>query len=118
MTPNLSNFLTGIINHAERLAVGFAALALAASATAQTYTVTDLGTLGSNRLGSYSAAYCINSSGQVGGQSSSSSRGLTDPAFLYSKGGMNSIGSLGGEYGSARGINFSGQIAGYSTLRS
>jgi probable HAF family extracellular repeat protein len=101
------------------LAPGFAALILAAlPAEAQTYNITDLGTLGTNSRGSYSQALCINSSGQVGGQSSASSVSVTDPAFLYSGGVLTSLGSLGGEYGSAQGINTSGQIAGYSTLSS
>ena len=91
-------------------------ISVASSALTQTYTVTDLGTLGSNSRGSYSEAYCINASGQISGQSSSSSRRVTDPAFLYSDGVMTALGTLGGEYASAHGINTSGQIAGYSTL--
>ncbi len=101
------------------LALCFAALIWAASpAAAQTYTITDLGTLGTNSRGSYSQAFCINSSGQVAGQSSASSTSTTDPAFLYSNGQLTSLGTLGGEYGQARGINTSGQVAGYSTLAS
>ena len=59
---------------------------LATAAAAQTYTVTDLGTLGRNSLGSYSNGQCINASGQVAGESSASSTHTTDPAFLYSNG--------------------------------
>src|SRR5256885_16635080 len=92
-------------------------LVIASSAAAQTYTITDRGTLGTNHEGSSSEAYCINSSGQVGGQSTASLRSFADPAFLYSDGVLTSLGTLGGEYASARGINTSGQIAGYSTLR-
>jgi probable HAF family extracellular repeat protein len=104
-------------NYIRRIAPCFAALFLTAlPAGAQTYTVTDLGTLGRNSRGSYSQAFCINASGQVVGQSSASSPSMTDPAFLYSNGTLTSIGTLGGEYGQARGINTSGQIAGYSTL--
>jgi probable HAF family extracellular repeat protein len=95
----------------------FAAFAfLATIAAAQTYTITDLGTLGTNSLGTYSVGYCINASGQVGGSSSASSSRVSDPAFLYSNGQLINIGTLGGEYGQGRGINTAGEIAGYSTL--
>ena len=61
----------------------FAAFALlATTAAAQTYAVTDLGTLGTNSRGSYSNGQCINASGQVAGESSASSTHTTDPAFL------------------------------------
>src|SRR5690349_25155969 len=103
-------------NYLWQLAI-FAALALVATTSeAQTYTVTDLGTLGTNSRGSYSIGQCINASGQVAGQSSAASSQMTDPAFLYSNGQLINIGTLGGEYGSPRGINTAGQIAGYSTL--
>src|SRR5262249_47075060 len=91
-------------------------LATAAIAGAQTYTVTDLGTLGRNSNGNnYSIAYCINGAGLIGGGSSSPIQNMSDPAFLYSNGQLTNIGTLGGEYGEARAINTSGQIAGYST---
>lgn len=92
-------------------------ISVALSALAQTYTVPDVGALGSNSRWSYREAYSINASGQIGGQSAASSRRVTDPAFLYSDGVMTSLGTLGGKYASAHGINTSGQIAGYSTLR-
>src|SRR6266446_4939141 len=88
----------------------------ATTAAAQTYTVTDLGTLGRNSLGSYSDGECINVSGQVAGESSAASTQTSDPAFLYSNGQLINIGTLGGEYGNGRGINTAGDIAGYSTL--
>jgi probable HAF family extracellular repeat protein len=91
-------------------------LLLATGALAQTYTVTDLGTLGPNSLGNYSVAYSINGNGQIAGSSSSSVPNMTDPAFLYSNGQLINLGTLGGEYGQGRSINSSGQIAGYSTL--
>ena len=104
-------------NRPAHLSVGLAAFLLAATAAAaQTYTITDLGTLGTNSRGTYSQAYCINASGQAAGQTSASSQNMTDPAFLYSNGQLINLGTLGGEYGQARGINTSGQIAGYSTL--
>ena len=96
-----------------------AALVIAAtSVNAQTYTVTDLGTLGANSLGNYSIAYCINSAGDIAGESSASSTKVSDPAFLYANGQMTNLGTLGGEYGQPHAINTSGQIAGYSTLAS
>ena len=107
------------INHKGyvRQLVKFAALALLTTPVfAETYTITDLGTLGTNSNGSYSIAYCINNSGQVAGESSAPSHQMSDPAFLYSNGQLINIGTLGGEYGQPRGINTSGQIAGYSTL--
>src|ERR1041384_6822593 len=113
MKTNLS-----IIDHSYmRQLVKLAAFTvLAMPAFAQTYTITDLGTLGRNSNGSYSIAYCINGSGQVAGESSAQSSQLSDPAFLYSNGQLINIGTLGGESGQPRGINTSGQIAGYSTL--
>ena len=69
---------------------------LACWASAQTYTVTDLGTLG----GALSAGVGINSAGQVTGISDASS----DPAvtlrhaFLYSNGTMQDLGALGGRW--------------------
>ena len=59
---------------------------LAPPAFAQTYTITDLNTLGTNSLGTYSQAFCLNASGQVAGESSASSSQRSDPAFLYSNG--------------------------------
>ena len=91
-------------------------LLFATGALAQTYTVTDLGTLGPNSLGNYSVAYSINGNGQIAGSSSSSNPNMTDPAFLYSNGQLTNLGTLGGEYGQGRSINSSGEIAGYSTL--
>ena len=62
----MTTILSTIKKGSARLAPAFAGLLLAAApAAAQTYTVTDLGTLGPNSLGNYSAAFCINASGQV-----------------------------------------------------
>ena len=106
----MTTILSTIKKGSARLALGVAGLLLAAApAVAPTYTITDLGTLGPNSLGNYSSAFCIDASGQVGGQSSASSRAQTDPAFLYSNGVLTSLGTLGGEYGSARGINTAGR---------
>jgi probable HAF family extracellular repeat protein len=73
--------------------------------TAQTYQVTDLGTLG----GAYSYAYGINSSGKVVGESTTST-GETH-AFLFD-GTMHDLGTIAGTYSSANGISDNGLIAG------
>ncbi|PYL09936.1 MAG: HAF repeat-containing protein [Verrucomicrobia bacterium] len=111
MRTNLSINYESYVRQLVKLA---AFILLATPAFAQTYTITDLGTLGGN--GNYSVAYCINGSGQVSGASSAPSNQMSDPAFLYSNGQMINIGTLGGESALGRGINTSGQIAGYSTL--
>jgi probable HAF family extracellular repeat protein len=72
------------------------------------YTVIDLGTLG----GTNSAAYSINASGQVVGNSYMDN-GNTH-AFLYSGGTMIDLGTLGGANSTASAINDIGQIVGSS----
>src|SRR5437016_12602987 len=73
-------------------------LALAASfaAQAQTYTITDLGTLG----GSFSVALGVNSRGQVIGNSFTTGDQALH-AFIYSDGRMRDLGTLGGSSSSA-----------------
>jgi len=115
-TIKLTRLFTSHEGYIRQLVKLAAFTLLATPAFAQTYTVTDLGTLGPNSLGNYSVANCINGAGQIGGASSARSTQISDPAFLYSHGQMINIGTLGGEDGQARGINTSGQIAGYSTL--
>jgi probable HAF family extracellular repeat protein len=77
---------------------------------AQTYTVTDLGTLPG---GSFSGAKAINLSGAISGWAYSNS--TVADVFLYSNGAMTNLGTLGGTTGIGNGINLSGQVAGYST---
>jgi probable HAF family extracellular repeat protein len=84
-------------------------LAATSAAFAQSYTVTDLGTLGGNST----IARAVNSSGQVTG--SSNLNATTGHAFLYSGGTLTDIGTLGGSNAIGLGINASGEIAGYST---
>lgn len=85
-------------------------LALAVTAAAQTYSITDLGTLPN---GNGSGARGINLSGQVTGYASFKSGGSN--VFLYSGGKMTSLGNLGGGSAIGQAINSSGQVAGYST---
>src|SRR5258708_23451513 len=84
-------------------------LALAApfAAQAQTYTITDLGTLG----GSFSIALGVNSHGQVIGNSFTT--GDQDlHAFIYSDGRMRDLGTLGGSSSSADAIDDLGRVFG------
>jgi probable HAF family extracellular repeat protein len=74
------------------------------------YTVTDLGTIDTN---GYSSAMAVNSIGQVTG-AAGSTKTITSETFLYSNGGMASLGTLGGTSGIGNGINSSGQVVGYS----
>src|SRR5256885_1364825 len=76
---------------------------------AQTYSITDLGTLG----GSSSGAKAVNASGQVTGYAFGSN-GVSN-VFRYSSGHMTNLGTLGGTVAIGNGINASGQVAGYST---
>ena len=82
---------------------------------AQTYTITDLGTL-SDLDSSYSYAMDINASGEIAGYSLwTSPTGSSDShAFLYDSSGMHDLGTLGFRSWSsmAYGINDVGQIVG------
>ena len=95
-----------------RLAAALAfAFALSTHCAAESYTVTDLGTLGS---GYGSRATGINSGGQVVGLSYTATA-FDQHAFLYSDGsGMIDLGTLGGSNSYAYGINDSGQVVGQS----
>jgi len=87
---------------------GFVLLLTAAASfcAAQTYTVTDLGTLPG---GSSSGAKAINVNAQATGWAFSSS--TVSNAFFYSNGAMTNLGTLGGSTGIGNGINKSGQVA-------
>lgn len=80
--------------------------------SAQTYTITDLGTLGGNT----SNAHFINSAGVVVGDSAIKKTGNADHAFTYNAGKLTDLGTLGGEYSVGYGSNASGSVVGYSTL--
>jgi len=85
-------------------------LALPLLCSAQSYTVTDLGTLG----GTEAVATAINASGQITGGSTNASGAYH--AFLYSNGTMTDLGTLGGPSSQGQGINKTGEIAGYAQL--
>src|SRR4029079_14684378 len=74
------------------------------------YSIVDLGTLG----GSYAVAYGINKSGQIVGESTTSTG--AKHAFVYSTGKLKDLGTLGGSRAAAYGINDLGHIVGESTL--
>jgi len=90
----------------------FVLLFVAASlCAAQTYTVTDLGTVSGD---DYSVARSVNAAGEITGAVGSDKNNLSD-IFVYNAGEMTSLGTLGGTSGIGNGINASGQVAGYST---
>lgn len=97
----------------------------ATQASTQTYSVTDLGTLGSRTVG-----YGINANAQIVGRGYllKTVHGSHCPprhpdcrvsvfhAFQYSAGHMTDLSTLGGTYSDARAINSNGDVAGFSTL--
>lgn len=102
----------------------FALVLLSVAATAQTYTITDLGTLkGDNE----SSGFWINNSGEVVGCSDTATvnnypcTGLVpgQHAFLWTKsGGLKDLGTLSGATVSgAIGVNDSGVVVGYSNVK-
>jgi probable HAF family extracellular repeat protein len=86
------------------------ALALATPALAQTYTVTDLGTLDGNP----SFATGVNGFGQVSGYSAANAN--TARAWRFTPGiGLEDLGSFGGADNRSFSLNEAGQVTGYST---
>ena len=79
------------------------------SAAQTSYSVTDLGVLGTN---GWSVARAINATGEVTG--AANTNGTLSEVFSYSNGTLTALGTLGGTSGIGNGINASGQIAGYS----
>lgn len=86
-------------------------LLVARTASAQGYTVTDLGTLG----GSSSDARAINLAGQVIGTATLPGDSARH-AYLWDNGIMRDLGTLGGTSSNAGGINAWGQVVGFSSL--
>ena len=81
-----------------------------ASSALQTYTVTDLGSLG----GCCPDAFAINDNGQVVGTSYTADG--TSHAFLWQNGTIKDLGTLGGRFSFGFAISANGQIAGSSEL--
>jgi probable HAF family extracellular repeat protein len=91
--------------------VSFLSFCMASSAAAQTYTVTDLGTLhaGSARV------HSVNDSGQAVGGSGHPHGADTHAFFWQKQGGIRDLGTLpGGDYSAAYAINDSGVVVGTS----
>jgi probable HAF family extracellular repeat protein len=110
------------------LALGLTAT-WAGFASAQTYTVTDLGSLGGNATFTHSEAFGVNASGEVVGRSALPTKVPTtgcpprhpcftypEHAYVYSAGTMTDLGTLGGIFSWGTAINRAGDVAGYSTL--
>ena len=93
-----------------RCLTGLLSIAIPALLNAQTYKITDLGTLG----GTESIATAINASGQITGGSTNASGAYH--AFLWANGTMKDLGTLGGPSSQGQSINRSGEIAGYAQL--
>jgi probable HAF family extracellular repeat protein len=97
-------------------------------AVAKAYTAVDLGTLDIPQgLPAFSVAYDINDAGQVVGVSSSpqiiqgsrpgpAGQSLASHAFRWEKGVMTDLGTLGGYYSFASGINPAGEVVGTSFI--
>src|SRR5260370_39236391 len=88
--------------------------ALSCLCAAQTYSVTDLGTL---RGGSFSGAKAINATGENTGYAYDSNDNVSD-VFLYHNATMTDLGTLGGTSAIGNGITENGQVACYSTTSS
>jgi probable HAF family extracellular repeat protein len=97
------------------LTVALAALTLcvfASQSVAQTYTLTDLGTIAGN---SVSTGYALNSTGQAAGTSSTPTGAI---AVLFSNSKVTDISTLGSNVSVATGINSSGEIVGWNDFYS
>jgi probable HAF family extracellular repeat protein len=99
----------------RRIAVCLFALALVypvcvrrASAQFNSYSITDLGTIG----GTQSRAFALNNSARVVGSSTPSGAGLSARPFAWTNGTIVDIGTFGGDGGAANGVNELGNTVG------
>ena len=106
LNPHQRSALNRISPFVRRASAGMALVA-AFGAYAQTYAITDLGSLG----GSFSMALGVNARGEVTGNSFTA--GDQAPhAFIYSDGKMLDLGTLGGTSSYADAIDDQGQVFG------
>jgi len=105
--------MMNLLQSSAALALCLQAGALCLSAQTSTFSITNLGVLGGSS-GGPSCAMGINAFGQVVGSSSVAGSTAMHP-FLYTKGLMTDLGTLGGSYSTARAINALGQVVGYSS---
>jgi probable HAF family extracellular repeat protein len=96
------------MNTLTKSVAAIALMAWSLCALGQTYSITELPTLGGSVFGS-----AVNDSGQVTGLSYLSD-GVTEHAFIYSNGVMQDLGTLGGKDSAGYDINDSGQVTGNS----
>jgi probable HAF family extracellular repeat protein len=79
-----------------------------------TYSVTDLGVLPG---GNFASALAISPGGELSaGYSYITSTPYPYHAFLFTNGTMTDLGTLGGEYSIAQGVNDNGEVVGYSPI--
>ena len=96
---------------AGSLLVVVAVLGFADRAIGQSYTVTDLGTLG----GTFSSAYALNDLGHVVGRSRLEPGTFINRGFVWMYGNMIDLGALAGSGATPNGINNQSQVTGVST---